>query len=63
MVENKNLFEKIEELKVMLKDVSNQVQELREAVGESSNKNEELSVRELYEHPWDKHIRERSLVN
>jgi len=53
----------LEEIKGMIEDVSNQVQELREAIGESSNKDEELPVPELYEHPWYKYKREQLIVS
>ena len=42
----------------MMTNVNYQMQELREAIRESSNKDEELRVSEPYEHPWDQHIRE-----
>lgn len=42
----------------MMTNVNYQMQELREAIRESSNKDEELRVRELYEHPWYKYKRE-----
>lgn len=45
----------------MLKNVSNQMQELRETTGVASNENEMLRVSEPYEHPWNQHIRERSI--
>ena len=42
----------------MMTNVNYQMQELRQAIRESSNKDEELRVRELYEHPWYKYKRE-----
>jgi len=42
----------------MMTNVNYQMQELREAIRKSSNKDEELRVRELYEHPWYKYKRE-----
>ena len=42
----------------MLENVSNQVQELRESVGEPPNQNKVLRVSEPYEHPWHQHIRQ-----
>ena len=45
-------------LRAMIENVSNQMQELRDAIRESSNKTEELSMPELYEHPWYKYKRE-----
>ena len=63
MANNQELRKELESIKGMIRDVSNQVQELREAVRESSYEDEKLRVRELYEHPWNKHIRERSFSN
>jgi regulator of replication initiation timing len=51
-------IQKLEEIEEKLQHVSNQMQELREAVRESSNEDSELPVRELYEHPWYKYKRE-----
>ena len=45
----------------MLRNVSNQMQELRESVGVTSNEDQVLRVSEPYEHPWNQHIRERSI--
>lgn len=45
----------------MLRNVSNQMQELRETTGVASNENEMLRVSEPYEHPWNQHIREQSI--
>jgi hypothetical protein len=45
----------------MLENVSNQVQELRESVGEPPNQNKVLRMSESYEHPWHQHIREGSI--
>ena len=42
----------------MLQNVSNQMQELREASRIPSNEDQKLPVRELYEHPWYKYKRE-----
>ena len=47
----------------MLENVSNQMQELRDAIGESSNKNEKLPVSQLYEHPWYKYKREQLIIS
>ena len=47
----------------MLENVSNQMQELREATGISSNENEKLPVRELYVHPWYKYKREKLIAS
>jgi len=51
-------IQKLQQIEEKLNHVSNQMQELREAVRESSNKDSELPVRELYEHPWYKYKRE-----
>ncbi|AOV58468.1 hypothetical protein C290910_216 [Synechococcus phage S-CAM1] len=45
----------------MLENVSNQMQELQQIIGESSHQNQVLRVPESYEHPWHQHIRERSV--
>lgn len=63
MANDQELHKELESIKGMIRDVSNQVQELREAVRESSYEDEKLRVRELYEHPWDQHIRKGSFVN
>ena len=47
----------------MLEDVNNQMQELREAIRESSNQDSQLSVREFYEHPWYKYKREELIAS
>lgn len=47
----------------MMTNVNYQMQELREAIRESSNKDEELRVRELYEHPWYKYKREELVAS
>ena len=53
------IYKEILDLRSLMNDVSNQMQELRDAVRESSNQNEELPLRELYEHPWYKYKREQ----
>tara|TARA_B100001939_G_scaffold297184_1_gene271506 strand:+ start:1714 stop:2046 length:333 start_codon:yes stop_codon:yes gene_type:complete len=55
---HQDIHEELALIRVAIDDVKYQMQELREAIRESSNKNEELRVPELYEHPWDQHIRE-----
>lgn len=45
----------------MLENVSNQMQELRESIGGSSEQNQMLRMSESYEHPWHQHIREGSV--
>jgi len=51
-------IQKLQQIEEKLNHVSNQMQELREAVRESSNEDSELPVRELYVHPWYKYKRE-----
>jgi len=51
-------IQKLEQIEEKLQHVSNQMQELREAVRGSSIKDSKLPVRELYEHPWYKYKRE-----
>ncbi len=45
-------------LRAKMDNVSNQMQELQQIIRESSYKNSQLSMRELYEHPWYKYKRE-----
>ena len=47
----------------MLENVNHQMQELREAIRESSNQDSQLSVRESYEHPWYKYKREELIAS
>ena len=56
-------IQKLQEIEEKLNHVSNQMQELREAVRESSYQDEELSVRESYEHPWYKYKREELIAS
>ena len=48
------------EIKRIVEDVRDQMQELRQGIGFTPNPTEELRLSESYEHPWDKHIREQS---
>lgn len=48
------------EIKRLVEDVRDQMQELRKGVSITSNSNEDLRMSQLYEHPWDKHIRKQS---
>jgi len=50
-------------LRAMIENVSNQMQELRDAIGEPSSQNQKLPVPELYEHPWYKYKREQLVVS
>jgi len=51
------------DIKGMIEDVKNQVQELREGIRSTSNTTQELSVREPYEHPWYKYKREELIAS
>jgi hypothetical protein len=55
-------IQKLQQIEEKLNHVSNQMQELREAVRESSNKDSELPVRELYVHPWYKYKRKELIA-
>ena len=50
-------------LRAMVENVSNQMQELRDAIRESSNQNQKLPVPEPYEHPWYKFKREQLIIS
>jgi len=56
-------IQKLKEIEEKLNHVSNQMQELREAVRGSSYQDEELSVRKSYEHPWYKYKREELIAS
>lgn len=69
-MKSKKIREELNEIKLelafirgMMTNVNYQMQELREAIRESSNKDEELRVRELYEHPWYKYKREQLIIS
>ena len=51
-------IQKLHQIEKQLDNVSHQMQELREAVRSTSRSDEELRVREPYEHPWYKYKRE-----
>jgi hypothetical protein len=53
----------LDEIKRMIGDVSNQMQELREAIRGAPNTTKELPVREFYEHPWYKYKREELIAS
>ena len=53
----------LDEIKRMIGDVNNQMQELREATRGAPNENKELPVREFYEHPWYKYKREELIAS
>ena len=50
-------------LRAMIENVSNQMQELRDSIGESSNQNQSVQLPELYEHPWYKYKREQLIIS
>ena len=56
-------IQKLQEIEEKLNHVSNQMQELREAVRGSPNQDQELPVREFYEHPWYKYKREELIAS
>jgi len=53
----------LDELKGMVKNVSYQMQELRDAIRGAPNEDKVLQMRESYQHPWWKHHGERSNVS
>ena len=55
--------EELEEIKGMIKNVSDQMQELREAIRGTPNQDKKLPVREFYEHPWYKYKREELIAS
>jgi hypothetical protein len=56
-------IKKLQDIEEKLNHVSNQMQELRETVRKSSQQDEELPVREFYEHPWYKYKREELIAS
>lgn len=57
---HQDIHQELEELKKVVNNVSNQVQELRDELRKSSYQDELLRLRELYEHPWYKYHGQRS---
>jgi hypothetical protein len=57
------IYNELAYIRGVMQNVSNQMQELRDAIGSTQHEDSELSVRELYEHPWDQHIRQRSITD
>ncbi len=53
----------LDEIKRMIGDVNNQMQELREAIRGAPNSIQELPVSEFYEHPWYKYKREELIAS
>ena len=54
---------KLKDIENKLNNVSHQMQELREAIRGAPRKDEKLSVRESYEHPWYKYKREELIAS
>ena len=54
---------KLKDIENKLNNVSYQMQELREAIRGAPSKDEKLSVREHYEHPWYKYKREELIAS
>jgi len=60
---HQDIHEELDQIKRMLINVSNQMQELREAIRGTPHQIEELPVRESYEHPWYKYKREELIAS
>ena len=60
---HQDIHEELEEIKGMIRDVSYQMQELRDAIGGAPDENKVLQMRESYQHPWWQHHGERSDVS
>ena len=60
---HQDIHQELEEIKGMLKNVSDQMQELRETIRGAPDSVEELPVPELYEHPWYKYKREQLIAS
>ena len=56
-------IQKLHQIEKQLDNVSHQMQELREAVRSAPRSDEELRVREHYEHPWYKYKREELIAS
>jgi gamma-glutamyl:cysteine ligase YbdK (ATP-grasp superfamily) len=56
-------IQKLHQIEKQLDNVSHQMQELREAVRSAPRSDEELRVREHYEHPWYKYKREELVAS
>ena len=48
------------EIKRLVEDVRDQMQELRNGISITSDSDKDMQLSQLYEHPWDKHIRQQS---
>jgi archaellum component FlaC len=53
----------LDDIKGMIENVNNQMQELRSAIRGAPNENKVLQMRESYQHPWWKYHSERSNVS
>ena len=53
----------LDDIKGMIQDVKDQMQELREGIRGAPNSTKELPVRESYEHPWYKYKREELIAS
>ena len=60
---HQDIHEELDEIKGMIRDVSNTLQELRDTIRGAPDKNKVLSMRESYQHPWWQHHGERSDVS
>ena len=47
------------EIKRLVEDVRDQMQELRQAISFTSNADTNVRLSQQYEHPWDQHIRKQ----
>jgi hypothetical protein len=62
-VELNDIYTELAYLRAKIDNVSNQMQELREAIRGTPYQTEELPVRESYEHPWYKYKREELIAS
>jgi hypothetical protein len=60
---HQDIHEKLEDIKRMIIDVNNQMQELREAIRGAPITDEKLPMRQPYEHPWYKHKRQELILS
>ncbi|AOV58950.1 hypothetical protein T040910_206 [Synechococcus phage S-CAM3] len=61
-IELKDIYQELAYLRAKIDNVSNQMQELREAIRSTPYQTEELPVRESYEHPWYKYKRQELIA-
>ena len=62
-VELNDIYQELAYLRAKMDNVSNQMQELREAIRGTPYQTKELPVRESYEHPWYKYKREELIAS